>query len=193
MENDMQASEQASERSAAAEPPAESRSAVTIQARWRGVQARQEYWVQLEAEAERLEREMSLVEAEIANENVPPEVAEAQEATPTGCEGDPSPPVEATLGGEPHSQGIQCTFDKPGSLGIGFGCQGVEGPVYITKIKGGSPAAQQLQLSPGLVLAAVQVSAGNTRLALWIDGLSAPAVLGAHSSSSFDLCFRGKQ
>lgn len=152
----------------------EHHSAVRIQSRWRGMRARRDYWIQLEDEAERLEREMTTVEAELASGANPTAVPLHDEGRPCAeLSSKTSPPVDQTgppvpdraqpVPSPPDNErkdivhGIQCTFDHSGSLGIGFGCQGVNGPVYITKIRGGSPAAQQPQLSPGLVLAAVQV------------------------------------
>jgi hypothetical protein len=143
------------------------RSAVRIQSRWRGVQARQKYWIQLEDEAERLEREMTTVKAGVASAAAPRAPHGEGEGRPVGAAGNAellhgselSQPVERPTEADRKdlSPDIQCTFGNAGSLGIGFGCQGVKGPVYITKIKDGSAAAQQPQLRPGLVLTAVQV------------------------------------
>ena len=139
------------------------RSAIRIQSRWRGVQARRKYWIQLEDEAERLERDMATSTAGLAV----PLVHSHSEGRPAGAAGNAvlpggselAHPAESLSEAERKdlSHDIQCTFDNAGSLGIGFGCQGVEGPVYITKIIEGSPAARQPHLSPGLVLVAVQV------------------------------------
>ena len=139
------------------------RSAVTVQSRWRGVQARQRYWVQLEDEAECLEREMDASKAKLASADAAVRVPSHDDGMSAGlasnAAGSKLPqPAESSPAAERKdlSRDIQCTFDNTGSLGIGFGCQGVRGPVYITKIKGDSPAARQ-PLSPGLVLTAVQV------------------------------------
>jgi hypothetical protein len=108
--------------------------AVAIQAHWRGFAARQRYWSQLELEADKLETEMRELAAEIH-------------------QGGSSKPLALA----PSPGETVCTFSDDGSLGIGFGCQGVEGPVYITKIKDGSAAAREPALCPGLTLVAVQV------------------------------------
>lgn len=140
------------------------RSAVTIQSRWRGLQARQRYWVQLEDEAKCLEREMDASKVKLASVDAAVRVPFHDNGISAGLASNPvgsklpqpadNPPVAEQ---KDLSRDIQCTFDNTGSLGISFGCQGVRGPVYITKIKGDSPAARQPQLSTGLVLAAVQV------------------------------------